>query len=355
MKKNFLNAGVFSIVIIGGIVGSFLYKNLSERPNFSEVDVKKGDIDQVLNLNGKVKSENVADLGFELGGKITKLVYKVGDSVKRDEIMAAVNNEDVAADYEKNLALLKSAKANLEYYQELLGKEKDELRSLKEEDANKYDKDAQRNQIEASEAQVKAQEAGVTAAQASVQNAQAQIAKKIIRAPFSGTLAKQDAEVGETVANNTPILTLIDENNFKIEVFVSEIDAENIKVGNRAEVTLDNNAEKKYSMRVTSVDPSETLQNNVSAYKVTLNFDESDANVKSGLDANVKIFLATKSDVVIVPEDAIYSENGQNFVYVSVSGIREKREVRVGARGENGMAEILNGLKEGDKIFELTN
>jgi HlyD family secretion protein len=355
MDKKIVSLGALAIIIIATIVGIFLYKDLTQRPGFSEIDVKKGNLEEVLNLNGKIKSENNADLGFELGGRIIELTHKVGDRVEKNEILARANDENLATDYKKNAALLRSSEANLIYYQELLGKGKDELKSLKKTGANTPDKDAQKNQIAASQAQVEAQIADVEAAKASVQNIQAQINQTIIRAPFAGILAKQDVEVGEVASNNSAIMTLINENAFKIEVFASELDAKKIGIGNKAEITLDDNASKIYSASVTAIDPAETLQNNISTYKITLTFDDKTENVKSGTDANVKIVLGDKTGVIVIPKDAIYTENNKNFVYFSAAGIRERREVSAGAYDDNGMTEITKGLQEGDKIFKLAN
>ena len=355
MDKKIISIGAVAIIFIGAAVGSFFYKNLTERPNFSEVTVQKGNLEEVLNLNGKVKSENDADLGFETGGRITALTHKVGDYVEKGEILARVNDDDLTANYNQNLALAKSAEANLVYYQELLDKGKNTLKSLKKTDASAPDKNAQRNQIDASQAQVEAQEANIEAAKAAVQNAEAQIEKKIIRAPFSGILAKQDAELGEVAPNNSAIITLINKDIFEVEIFASEIDAKNIEIGKEAKITLDNNEGEIYSAHVTAVDLAETLQNNVSTYKVTLNFDEKAENITSGTDANVKIVLGSKTDVIAISKDALYTENNKSFVYASRNGIREKQPVSTGIYGDNNMVEITSGLQEGDKIFKLAN
>jgi HlyD family secretion protein len=269
--------------------------------------------------------------------------------------LARANDENLSADYKKNVALLKSAEVTLNYYQELLGKEKDKLKSLKKTDANTPDKDAQKNQIEASDAQVEAQVANIEAAKASVQGATAQIEKTIIRAPFSGILAKQDVEIGEVATSNSAILTLINGNDFEVEIFVSVTDAKNIKIGDKAEITLDNSVGETHLAHVTVVDPTETLQNNISTYKVTLNFDEKVENIKSGVDANAEIVIGNKTGVIMIPKDAIYTENDQQFVYVSKAGLREKKEISTGSYGSNGMVEITSGLQAGDKILKLAN
>ena len=319
------------------------------------MDVKKGNIEEILNLNGKVKSENDANLGFEIGGRIIVLTHKVGDYVEKDEILARANDENLADNYKKNVALLKNAEANLEYYQELLAKEKDTLKSLKKTDANTPDINAQKNQIDANEAQVEAQKANIEAAEASVQASEAQIEQTIIHAPFSGVLAKQDVEVGEVAPSNSAIMTLINGDDFKVEIFASEVDAGNVKIGDKAEITLDNNAGKTYSAHVTAIDPAETMQNNISTYKVTLNFEEKIENIKSGTDANAEIIIGSKDGIIIIPKDAIYTENNQKFVYISKVGLREKQEISTGIYGSDNMVEVTKGLQEGDKIFKLAN
>jgi len=355
MDKKIISIGTVAIIFIGAVVGIFFYKNLTGRPNFSEVTVQKGNLEEVLNLNGKVKSENDVDLGFEIGGKITALTHKVGDYVNKDEVLARADNESLTDGYKEETALLKSAEANLGYYQGLLGAAKNKLTSLKKTSASSSDKDAQRNQIDASEAQVEAQKANIEAAEASVQGAEAQIEKTVIRAPFSGVLAKQDVEIGEIASSDSPIITLINKDIFEVEVFASEIDMKNIKIGDKAKITLDNNTGETYSAHVTAIDQAATMQNNVSAYKITLDFDEKLENITSGSDANVKIIADNKADVITIPKDAIYTENNKSFVYASKNGIREKQAVSTGIYGNNDMVEITAGLQEGDKIFKLTN
>jgi len=100
---------------------------------------------------------------------------------------------------------------------------------------------------------------------------------------------------GEIAVSNTvnlvPIITMIDDNNFEIDAYASELDVKNISVGQNAKVTLDNDGQQVLDAKVAAVDPAATLQNNVSSYKVTLNFTESNLKLSSGTDANVEIGL----------------------------------------------------------------
>jgi len=355
MEKRFVGIGAVAVAVVGIVIGVFLYRSLVERPGYSETGITKGSLTETLSLEGKVRPVREADLGFESGGRITELSHAVGDHAEKGEVLARIGDADSVANYDRSVALARSAQANLDYYDALLKKENEKLKSLKKADANTPDKNAQRNQIDASAAQVSAQQAALEAAKAAVRDARAQIEKKIIRAPFSGTLAKRDVETDEVVSAGSVIMTLIDESDFETEAFVSQLDAKAINIGDVAEIFLDTDAGNAHPAHVTSVDKAETLRNGVSTYKVTLAFDGRVEGVRSGTDANVKMTLSNRVGTISVPKTAVYSENGHTFVSVSAAGTREKREVSTGIRDDDGMVEITGGLREGDVVSGLSN
>jgi len=355
MEKKFIGIGIGVILVIGVVTGGLLYGSLTARPGYSETRVTRGGVTETVSVSGKVSPIRFTDLGFEEGGRITELSRVVGDQVRQGDILARVNDADLAAQYDAALASVRVAQAGLDSSKALLGKDREKLTSLKKTDANSSDKNAQRDQIDSSVALVQAGQANLDVASASVRALSAQMEKTIIRAPFAGIVAKQDPQVGESATVGAPILTLIDTSDFKVEAYVSEIDARDIKVGDKAEISLDTDVGKTVSAHVTAIDRTETLKNGVSTYKVEAGFDGKAGDIVSGSDANVKITLSGVNGAVVVPKDAIYSENGLEFVFVSSGGTREKREVSTGIRGDNGMAEVLSGLGEGDTILKLSN
>ena len=355
MKKNIFSASLIAVLVIGGIVASFLYENMSKRPNYSEVQVKKGDITQMLALDGKIQPQDDAQLGFEIGGKITKLTQKVGDFVKSGTVLAYANAADLKAQYNQSVALAKSSQADLDQYQELYKKAKAQLDSLKKTaSANSADKQAQKKQIEASEAQVASEEEKVAAAFSNVENARDQIDKKIITAPFDGIISKQDVEEGEVAQSNTPIITLSSRDAFKVEAYASEIDVRNIHVGDAAQIILNDGSGRFFDAEINAIDPTEDMVNNVSNYKVTLDFREAVSDLRSGVGVSVSVAAEKKNGVLLIPGDTIFEEAGKKFVYVPVGGLREKKEIQTGIYGADGTVEIVSGLSAGDSVFELT-
>jgi RND family efflux transporter MFP subunit len=356
MNKNIFSASLVAILVIGGIVANFLYQNMSKRPDYSIFQVKRGNIERLLDLDGKIAPQNDAELGFERGGKITKLTWKVGDFVKFGTVLAYANAADLKAQYNQSVDLAKSSQADLDQYQQLYKKEKAKLDSLKKTaTANSADKKAQKKQIEASEAQVVSQEEKVAAAYANVESASAQIDKTIITAPFDGIISKQDVFEGEVAQSNIAIITLSSRDSFKVEAFASEIDVRNIHVGDSAQISLDDGSGRFFDAEINSMDPAEDLIDNVSNYKVTLNFRENISDLRSGVGASVSIAAEKKNDVLLIPQDAVFEEEGKKFVYISKNGLREKKEIQTGIYGADNMAEVISGLSSGDNVFEINH
>ena len=353
MSKKIFNLSTLAILIIGAMVASYIYKNLSERPSYSEIKVQKGNIGEVLNINGKVRPQDSADLGFEDGGKIVSLTHEVGDFVQAGTVLASSNASDLEAQYRQAQDLARSTGANLDYYEQLLKKEKKELDLLESTNASHEAKDVQRKQIRASEEQVNVQKAAVDAALEGVQNAKAQIAKTRITAPFDGVISHQDVKVGEIAQSGVPIITLISRDAFKIEAYVSEIDVKNLKVGYSAQITLDDNPGQVYNAKITAVDPAENPADNVSSYKVTLNFSDPVSNLRSGVGANAAVAIQEKSDVLVIPRNAVFESGGKKFVYVFENDSRVQKEIQTGIFGSNNQVEVTSGLNVGDTIFIL--
>jgi membrane fusion protein, macrolide-specific efflux system len=356
MKKSLFTSSLIAILAISGMVAVFLYKDFSRRPEYAMQTVKKGDIQVVINFNGTVQPQDKADLGFEVGGKITELKFTVGDYVSAGTILAKSSAGDLEASYRQAVALADSARANLEQYQALENKAEEQLDSLKKSSsANSDDRDAQREQIKASQAQVVAQEASVRAASAAAQSAQAQLAKKIIVAPFAGIISRQDSKAGEVFQTGSSVLTLISRDAFKVEAYVSELDVRNIKVGDKAQLKLDDNPEKIFESEIIAIDPAESSNNGVSSYKVTLNLDGANAaNLRSGVGVSLFVVGEKKDNLVVVPLNAVFEKSGKKMVYISQNGLRVEKEVKAGIYGQDAV-EIISGLKEGDQIFVINS
>ncbi len=212
---------------------------------------------------------------------------------------------------------------------------------------------AQESLLQQAEANIISQDARINQAEANVLAYKIQLDKMIIKSPFSGIVTRQDAKIGQIISANNPVISVISESKFEIEANIPEADIVKLKIGNFASVTLDAYASDIiFEAVVVKIDPAETLIGGVSTYKTTLQFKKDDERVKPGMTANIDILTDKRESVIIVPQGTVFVKDNSKLVNIEVnSGIIEKREVKTGLRGSDGNIEIIEGVKEGDKII----
>ncbi|OGZ35433.1 MAG: hypothetical protein A3I88_03725 [Candidatus Portnoybacteria bacterium RIFCSPLOWO2_12_FULL_39_9] len=228
---------------------------------------------------------------------------------------------------------------------------RDDLR-IKEAGAAPEQIAGQKAQIRQAQAGISSQKAQVKQAEANVLNIQAQIAKTVIRAPFNGLITKQEAKVGEIVPANALVVSLISEKKFEIEANAPEADVAKIKINDEAKITLDAfGNEVIFKAKIVSIEPAETIIDGVAAYKTTLQFIEEDKRIKSGMTANIDILTDQRENIIAVPQRAVISKNGEQIVRLLANEKIREVKVKTGLAGSNGNIEIIEGVKEGDKVI----
>ena len=212
----------------------------------------------------------------------------------------------------------------------------------------------QKQYIDSQKAVIASEEASVKSYEAAVKNIEVQIAKTILRSPINGMVTKQDAKVGEIAAANTVLVSVLS-SIYEIEAYVPEVDISKVKIGDASRITLDAyGRDVAFKAKVTAIDPAETVIEGVATYKTTLQFVSNDKPVKSGMTANLDILATEKDNTLIIPQRAVTSRNGDKFVNLYDSSAKDDniKEVKIitGIRGSDGNIEVLDGLKEGDKL-----
>ncbi|MCR4325252.1 MAG: efflux RND transporter periplasmic adaptor subunit [Patescibacteria group bacterium] len=204
----------------------------------------------------------------------------------------------------------------------------------------------------ASAQDIMAQEASVAAASADLQSARVQLAKTVLRAPFSGTVTNMDAKVGQIVSPNTPVVSMISNGVFEIESFIPEVDIAQIELGDSASTTLDAYGPDVYfTARVIAIDPAQTTVNGVSTYKTTLQFTKADPRIRSGMTANVIITTQNIPDTISVPRGAVFTKSGISYVQVREEDAIVDRAVETGESSPIGNIRIISGLNSGDVVL----
>jgi HlyD family secretion protein len=191
----------------------------------------------------------------------------------------------------------------------------------------------------------------ISAAKANVQALQNTIDQARLVAPFDGTITEISAITGEKVASGDIAVRIDNLNNLIVQVSVSEVDINKVRVGQSATVTFDALPDKVYQGQVDKISSAGTDTSGVVEFNVNVKVLDADASVKPGFTAVVSIITSQVKDALLVPNAAIVSRDGKSeLLKVAVDNTISEISVETGSSSDT-FTEIKSGnIIEGDRI-----
>ncbi|OGF33770.1 hypothetical protein A2223_00135 [Candidatus Falkowbacteria bacterium RIFOXYA2_FULL_35_8] len=172
-----------------------------------------------------------------------------------------------------------------------------------------------------------------------------------IKSPINGVVTKINFEIGEQVSPTETVVTIVSQNDYLIEVDISETDITKLNNNNEVDITFDSYGdENKFTGKVVSIDPAQTVIQDVIYYLVKIEYEERDFEIKPGMTANVTIHTDQRDDVLYIPRRAIIEKDNKKIVRVLEQGNIREVEVETGLKADDGLIEIKNGLEPGLEI-----
>jgi HlyD family secretion protein len=196
----------------------------------------------------------------------------------------------------------------------------------------------------------------VAAAQARVAAAQATLNQVRITAPFAGAITQVSSTPGDQVSANTPAFRLDDLSRLLVDVPASEVDINQIQVGQPVALTFDSvlntatNQSKQYHGKVVEVASVGEQDQGVVNFTVTVELTDADQQVKPGMTAGVEITVSQLNDVLLVPNQAVRTLNGERVVYVQHGAVPAAVPVTLGNSSDTYSQLLKGDLQAGDPI-----
>jgi RND family efflux transporter MFP subunit len=179
-------------------------------------------------------------------------------------------------------------------------------------------------------------------------------------APMEGTVNAVNIKNGDDLSklssgsSRTVPIIIGDLGTLKTQVQINEVDVPNVQLGQKAMMTFNAVNGLTVSGKVEKMDSLGTVTQGVVTYNATISFDSLDPRIKPGMSVSASIITGVKQDVIIVPNSAVKTQNGANYVDVLNSGTTPQQvTVQIGAVN-NTSTEIVSGLNEGDKVVTRT-
>ncbi len=188
-------------------------------------------------------------------------------------------------------------------------------------------------------------------ARSAIQSAEEDLNGTRLFAPISGTVISLDFVVGDTVSENSEIITIADLSQKNIEIYLDETDWDKVAVDFDAEVTFDALPDQVFTGKVIQVDPGLYTSNNSSVVHgfVALDTTQTEINLPVGSSAAVDVIAGRAENALLVPIDALRKAGEQYAVFVVENGTPRLRVVEVGIQ-DILYAEIKSGLNAGDVV-----
>jgi len=345
MVRWFFIVGLLLAAVVGGLVwfnyfrgqmiAQFFANNKPPAAAVTVAEAKSEVIPNLLTAVGELVAVHQVNVTPDVSGRVTDIMFTAGASVKAGSPLVQLFDGPDKGDLANYKAQVTVAELSLDRAKQLAARQF------------------------GPQATVDSAQAAYDQANAGIAKTEAIISQKLVRAPFDGELGVRHVEVGQYLTAGTQIVTLTDLSELYANFTVTEKDSGNLKVGQIVRVAVDAYPGRTFEGKITTIEPQ--ISTDTRNIRVQATLGNSERILKPGMFATTTVVLPDKPAVITIPETAVdYTLYGDS-VYL----ITEKKEddgksslnvvrtfVRTGNR-VNGRAEIVSGLKSGDRVVAV--
>lgn len=377
-----LGSVVLLVAVAGGVIAKKKGREVGIPVTTEKAFIKT--ITQVVTATGKVQPESEVKISPEVGGEIIAIPVKEGAAVKKGELLVKIKPDFYQAQVEQMEAALASAKAASVLSQARLLKAEQDFKQSQELFGKKLVSDADfmtaQTNLNVAKADYESSQAQIRRSEGSLTQARDSLEKTTLFAPMDGTISSLVSEVGERVIGGgqfagTEIMRLADLGNMELRVLVNENDIVNVKIKDRAIISIDAYPSRKFAGEVSEISSSAqgsgagavTSQSAAQSTEVTnflvkIRVTDRDIQLRPGMSATADIETKTVTNVVAVPIQSVTvrAEGGKTSEELQEQKAKEAREKsgndlevadeKAQARRTRDQLQRVVFIKSGDKV-----
>ena len=346
MKKWMAIMLLIAIALFGSVIGFNLFKQkmiakyMANRPEpefpVTAMVTKAQDWIPTIEAIGFIEPNQGVTLSTELSGTIDTITFESGKPVKADQLLLSLDSSVEKANLRASQAKLPAAKAKFDRFQNLY-----KTSSISKE-------------------QLDEAEAAYRSLEADIESLKATIARREVRAPFSGVVGLRNVFLGQYLQPGTDIVRLEDTSVMRLRFTVPQTDISKIKLGQIIKINVDAYPQTQFDGHITAIEPAVNYQSGL--IQVQADIPNNDGQLRSGMFARASIILPTVQNQIVVPQSAIsFTLYGQNVYVLKESEETDKEGkkvmvkrakqvvVKAGERRGNDV-HVLSGIQAGDQI-----
>ena len=388
------------LVVVVLVGGGWYYLRGSKKDGKPQVlqtaVVQKRSVRQVLEATGIIKAQVGAQVkvGARASGVIEQMLVKIGDRVKKGQLIAVIDSRDADArvdqaearlhsseaelqkvkvvyplQVEEAGALLNLAKAKQVYADKMFKRQKQlvasKLAAVNEQDQAYQDAMVAGSDVEAKHATlVRIQEEykkelirarkGVAEAKATLELAQIELSYTRIHSPIEGIVSQVTAQEGETLVSGLQVsnlITILDPLRLEMWIYVDETDVGQVQLGMPVEFTVDAYRDKVFRGQVNRIYPEPEIRDNIVYYQTIVNLDQEQAKqLRPEMTTQCKVVVREIADALAMPNAALKWVGGRKVVFrVGDGNTVTEVDPELGLEGIE-FSQVLSGLSQGDKV-----
>lgn len=348
-----------ALIVILLIILFILISKDSNAPTFKTTSVTVGDIKSYIQATGKIEPIGKAEISSQITGTVKQVYVDYNSKVKQGQVLALIDPTDFELKLSEAKARLLKTNADFELSKNIYNSNK--ILHNKNLISNE--------ELKNSKVQYSSALASREQAQVDIEKAKSDLANTELISPIRGSIIGKNIVEGQTVTqrqSGLPLFSVADDLDKMIVVTsVSEIDIGKVNLGNNCEFETDAYPDQKYSGTVTQIISEPSTLNNLVAYDVLIEFNNTEKKLKPGMTASVEILVGNKKDVLQVDRSALrfippsseyiafntnYTEDDE-ILWVKSRGNKLKPVIiKTGAKNDTHVEIIEGNIKENDKI-----
>jgi len=285
-----------------------------------------GNIEALYSGSAVIEAEKEAIIVSKTSGYIKKMYTEEGKYVRKGRLVVKLESEKEELELKRQELTLKKSEADLKRNEELFS---GKIISKEEFENHTFRFHSEKN----------------------IYNiAKLNLDYTKVKAPISGIITKRFIKEGNLVSFNEPLFKVVNFNSLVIKLHIPETEMNKIKLKQIAEIAVDAIPGKYFSGIIKRISP--VIDAGSGTFALTISVDNSSKSLKPGMFSRVKIVYDTHRDTILIPKDAVLSEDGELSVFVVKNGKAFKTPVKIGY-SKNDIVEILSGVKTGTEVVTL--
>jgi macrolide-specific efflux system membrane fusion protein len=354
-------------IVFAGMIGYFLFFKSGEDISYITQKVTRGDIVKNVNAVGEIGAVKLVNVGAQASGQIESIHVKIGDKVKKGDLVAKIDSTSQKNELNTTAAKLDSYKSQLkssEVALKMAEAKYNRSKMLLENDAiSKQEFENIENEYEMAKTKIIEIDSLIKQTVISLETARKNLDYTVITAPLDGTIVSLPVKVGQTVnaMMNTPTIAQIaDLGSVEILMEISEGDILKIKPNQSVKFSI-LSSDTFYETSIKSIDPALTTltndkyngvteANEAIYYYARAEITNEDEKLRIGMTTQNFIEIEKRKDVLTIPISAVYEKDGRKYVKTLADKKTHVKEITTGL-SDDLLIEVTSGLEEGEDVI----